>query len=390
MSNHQPPPGGSYDPTQQVPVPGQQYPAQPYPGQQPPGQQPPGQFPGQQFPGQGGPPPASGNSNTIIAVLIAIVSVLLIFALVFFLFLRDSNDDNGSGAAVSTTTAVLGTTTVPGPTTVPDATTVPGATILSSATTIASAPATTVAGAPATTSAPVPTPTVAPATTAAPAITAATAPPVDPCLETGTIITGLTAGEAEVTAKVESNGGLRSFQVQVDAGDRIRIFVRQIDFTVALVVFDTNGSQVGADLPGGGDADLTIPIQTSGLHNIEVSAAAGCGNFGVFVEDLGGLSPSSGGTSFVQLDPAVGATTETVDLLVGDTLFVQLLDGGDGTDPFVTLLDPGGAFVINDDDSAGGLDSQFSHVATQAGTFEILLESINGVPGLAELGVFVN
>jgi hypothetical protein len=57
----------------------------------------------------------------------------------------------------------------------------------------------------------------------------------------------------------------------------------------------------------------------------------------VFVDDLGGLSPWSGGASFVQIDPATGATTETVDLLVGDTLFLQLLDGAGGTDPFITL-----------------------------------------------------
>jgi hypothetical protein len=38
------------------------------------------------------------NSNTVMAVLIAVMTMLLILVLVFFLLLRDS--DNGSGAAV--------------------------------------------------------------------------------------------------------------------------------------------------------------------------------------------------------------------------------------------------------------------------------------------------
>ena len=372
MTNQQPPPSGSFEPTQQFPVQGQQ-------GQQDPQQLPPGQAPppngGQPYPGQPAATPPTNNSNTVIAVLLAIVTMLLIFALVFFLFLRDSSDGNADNGASSTTSMSAAST-------VPSVTAVPVATTVLSATTVLANPATTAAAAPAATAAPALASTVAPA-----------APPatLDPCVETGNVfLTGLTVDDPEVTAKVESPGWVRSFQMQVDAGDRLRVFVRQVDFPVGVKVSDSSGVSLGSNFPQGGNAELIVQVQVSGLHNVEVFADLGCGEFGVFVEDLGLLSPQSGGSFFVQVPARPMQAFESVDLLAGDTLVAQLLDAGSGTDPFLTLVDPRGIAVSTDDDSAGGLDARISTVVSVAGTYQIVYESVNGVAGPAELGIFIN
>jgi hypothetical protein len=356
MTNQQPPPSGSFEPTQQFPVQGQQDP-----------QQAPPPNGGQPYPGQPAATPPTNNSNTVIAVLLAIVTMLLIFALVFFLFLRDSSDGNADNGA-SSTTSMSAASTVPSVTTVPGATTVP----VNPATTAAAAPA----------AAPALASTVAPA-----------APPatLDPCVETGNVfLTGLTVDDPEVTAKVESPGWVRSFQMQVDAGDRLRVFVRQVDFPVGVKVSDSSGVSLGSNFPQGGNAELIVQVQVSGLHNVEVFADSGCGEFGVFVEDLGLLSAQSGGSFFVQVPARPMQAFESVDLLAGDTLVAQLLDAGSGTDPFLTLLDPRGIAVSTDDDSAGGLDARISTVVSVAGTYQIVYESVNGVAGPAELGIFIN
>lgn len=75
-------------------------------------------------------------------------------------------------------------------------------------------------------------------------------------------------------------------------------------------------------------------------------------------------------------------------VVVGDTITVQtwsssLGSGVSSLDPFVALLTPSQSFAASDDNSGPGLESALSFIATQSGTWYVIVTTANGPSGTA-------
>lgn len=314
--------------------------------------------------------------------------VLVMVGLGAVVLLRSDGTDE---VANPTTSVSSSSTTVPGATTEPGATTAAGAT---SSTTAKSA------------SVPKPSTTVRQASRSSIATTGSTAGVTVSACGPGDqdFPTGLVAGDAPVAAHVASAGGTRWFDLVLDAGDEVRIDVAEIDFDPVVELLDANGTSLGLndDGPAGFDAELFATTGLSGLHSVIVWAVDpdGCGWFDVSVTLVG---TGAGGTPAVSSPPSTDSFFTTldsvaeivpIDLVVGDRLQIIVVDGGDGTDPFVSVNDPSGAPAAADDDSGsateGPLDAHVDFVAGSSGTFEAFVESVNGVSGPAQVIILVN
>ncbi len=317
----------------------------------------------------------------IIAGLVFIVAGLGAFVLMG----SDGSDD----VAGPTTSMSSSSTTVPGATTVPGSTTAVGAT-----------PSTTAKSA----GVPKPSTTVRQASRSSVATTGSTTGATVSACGPGDqdFPTGLVAGDAPVAAHVASAGGTRWFDLVLDAGDEVRIDVAEVDFDPVVELLDSNGTSLGVndDGPVSFDAELFATTGMSGLHSVIVWALdpSGCGWFDVSVTVVGtggtpaALSPPSNDSFFTVLDSV--AEIVPVDLVAGDRLQIIVVDGGDGTDPFVSVNDPSGAPAASDDDSGsateGPFDAHVDFVVGSSGTFEAFIESLNGVSGPAQVIVLVN
>jgi hypothetical protein len=110
----------------------------------------------------------------------------------------------------------------------------------------------------------------------------------------------------------------------------------------------------------------------------------------VVVPESEAMSPPSIQSNFVNLQAGTDHI-ERAELRTGDRLYIQVLDGGDGTDPTITLIDPFGAAVAFDDDSGEPpFGAQIDVVVGSTGLFQIVVSSINGVSGDVELAMIVN
>ncbi len=316
---------------------------------------------------------------------LAVIGVLLIalLGLGAFFFLGSDGDEVATNAATSVA---------------------PATTASGGASTVAGASSTTVAGAPKTTAAPPATSGgTATASTTQSAAPSTTGTAAQDCGGDAILVTGLGSGDPAVRANITQPGMTRRFDLVLDAGDRVQIDVEEIDFDPQVELLDSNGNSLGFNDDGstsGFDSQLITTATTSGVHSVVVSAfeVSACGFFNVKVETLGTgggggtLSPPSNESFFTTLT----ATDESsfVDLVAGDRLQVFVIDGGDGTDPFLAMTDPVGAPFGTDDDGGsateGPLDAAIDVTVTASGTYGIFFSSINGVTGPAQVIILVN
>lgn len=223
-------------------------------------------------------------------------------------------------------------------------------------------------------------------------------------IEPNTFATGLGAGDPVVTAQLQPAGSDRRFDLILDAGDQVQVDVGMLDFDPTVELLDASATSLGRndDGPFGLDSQLIATATISGFHTVVVSSVdpGGCGLFNVSVTIIGtGVSttlPAPSPPSVENFFTTLGATVELVevDLVAGDRLLLILLDGGDGTDPFIAMTDPVGAPFGSDDNSGsasgGPLDAQVEVTATITGTYSVFIRSNNGVSGPAQVSIIIN
>jgi hypothetical protein len=201
-------------------------------------------------------------------VVVVVLAMSLIFALVYFLFLQDS-DDGASSVDTSSTT----TTTVPGSTTVPGATTVPGVT---PATTAAPASATTAPAAPAITAAPLPpaaaaldptldanfgTVFVSPGFTPDPAVSSITSGGDVDVSSLGGACVGFASASPDLKVDYSGGGGFLRISFTPDiAGDTV------------LVINDAAGNWICNDDFSGLDPAIEFSSPAGGLYDLWVAS----------------------------------------------------------------------------------------------------------------------
>ncbi len=144
-------------------------------------------------------------------------------------------------------------------------------------------------------------------------------------------------------------------------------------------------------------------IDSSVLYYITVTQALG--EYDLIVTRGGTLEAESNDT-MPQAQPidrtgtVVGAIKDPTDVgyfqvpvTAGDALRIRTItpgwfSGRNGLDPVVTLLDPTGAVVASDDNSApDGSNADLSHTAAATGTYTVLLEGAGGSTGNFDLNV---
>lgn len=314
--------------------------------------------------------PASTKRWWVVVLIVVLVLLLLLVVALAVAAGSDSDDDPAAGVTTTTLGGVVPVTTVPG---VSAVTTVAGA---SAVTTVAGAPAaTTVAGAPAT-----------------------NAPPAPVALASCVAVSELSpmsgsAGEVALYQQTLKNLGF-------DPGE--------VDGRFGPNTFSAGLAEVTANGTGGFGVDV-FPDDSAILGATLVRLGIACGGQAPAAPAPTPTSPPA--TPAPTSPPAPPAPTLTpfttfndpvsirvspdedayfVDVVAGDRLEVFLeADPSSGIDPFITLMDPSGADIASDDDSAGGLDAKIDIVVSQAGTFTVWYTSLSGA-GPGQITVFIN
>ncbi|MFT7648336.1 MAG: hypothetical protein ACI8Y4_003088 [Candidatus Poriferisodalaceae bacterium] len=249
---------------------------------------------------------------------------------------------------------------------------------------------------------PVTSPTPKPSVAPRPSVAAGT--PCGP--ELSTFATGLTPSDRPLVVQLAPAGSDRRFDLILDAGGLVQIDVAMIDFDPMVELLDANATNIGFNDDGPLSADwrLTITATTSGFHTVVVSAfdPTTCAMFDVSINVV--PTGSGGGNRGAAPTPPsvesffgnLSSTPQAVEiaLVAGDRLQLIVIDGGDGTDPFISLNDPSGAPLGSNDNGAnateGPLDARIDLVASSSGTFRAFLESANGVSAPVQITILIN
>jgi hypothetical protein len=184
---------------------------------------------------------------------------------------------------------------------------------------------------------PVTSPTPKPSVAPRPSVAAGT--PCGP--ELSTFATGLTPSDRPLVVQLAPAGSDRRFDLILDAGGLVQIDVAMIDPTTCAMF------------------DVSINVAPTG---------SGGGNRGA------APTPPTVESFFGNLSSTPQAVE--IALVAGDRLQLIVIDGGDGTDPFISLNDPSGAPLGSNDNGAsateGPLDARIDLVASSSGTFTML------------------
>lgn len=212
--------------------------------------------------------------------------------------------------------------------------------------------------------------------------------------------------EQVIDGEVRS-GETFTYDLQANAGDVYTIVVRgDGDFDSRIIVSDPEGFVVAEnDDHGSGDPTLdtfdskidSLIVQESGTYTIEVtdySGDRGTFELGITLVMTGApIGPGEDSVSLGEIEEGDTFTT-TVDLTAGDFVTISIRTVSGDLDPQVTLIDPSGSIVAENDDHAdidptlGRYDSRIPRMpVTTTGAYTI---EVTGYSGSGTFTVTVN
>lgn len=200
----------------------------------------------------------------------------------------------------------------------------------------------------------------------------------------GSVTSNIIGYDQQVSGTLPT-GGQVLYTFSGNQGDTISIFLSSEVFDCYLVLYNSSGVQLASDDDGGGNLDSYIQqytLQYADTFTISVSAYSNSqsGNYLLYLSRETSDSSSSGSISY---GDTVSDSLQTSDTdywtfvgNAGDE--VTIFFSSEEFDTFVSLYDPSGNNVINDDDNGGNYDSLISgYRLSQSGTYTIGAGSYN-------------
>ena len=201
------------------------------------------------------------------------------------------------------------------------------------------------------------------------------------------------------TSTIGANDDIDWYMIELVEGRPYRFYLDGVgDDALAdpyLVLYDAEGHEVASDDDGGAGANayITYASRTGGAYYVAASSFnhASAGRYGLRVVDTD--VPGSPNT-----DEALDANSDErasridmpgdldvyrVDLEAGARYTIEVAMAGENAlaDPYVSLIDPNGQTVTEDDDSGDGRDARVRFSPEQSGTYFIQASGLGGSTG---------
>ena len=223
--------------------------------------------------------------------------------------------------------------------------------------------------------------------------------PAEGQLEVG----GTTTGRLDFNSATILDGRpLAAWEVQGEAGEGVTITMSSSEFDSYLYAYGPGMSGIQTDDDSGGDvnAQVTLRFTQSGRYVIGASAlgSGSTGNYTLAVTeavgpgdlpalgtvDVPGSATGALGANDVVLD---GRTSQawTFEGTAGQPVTVELISAD--FDSYLTVMGPGLAAPLEDDDSAGDFDSRIEFTPRESGTFRIIAASLGVDTGAFEIRI---
>ena len=223
--------------------------------------------------------------------------------------------------------------------------------------------------------------------------------PTEGSLEAGSSVGGRLGASS---ATVLEGRPLAAWEIQGQAGDALTITMSSSEFDAYLYAYGPGMSQIATDDDSGGDvnAQLTLRFSESGRYVVGASAlgTGSTGNYTLVVTEAVGPEnlpvegtldvPGSANGALRTTDAVLDGRRSqawTFEATAGQAVTVELLS--DSFDSYLTVMGPGLVTPLEDDDSAGDLDSRIVFTPAESGTFRVIASSLGGDAGEFELRV---
>ena len=186
--------------------------------------------------------------------------------------------------------------------------------------------------------------------------------------------------DADAAVNPRDGAGYRAFEVDLAAGDAIRIDAQSDDFGPSLTLYDPDGSLVGAASVGAEARHnrLIRPVDTAGTYLIVVAAPAPgySGAFQLTIDSVDAPSPSlsfpgdASGISYGSASPDAAAEASTHHLAIEEAAVAELTVEAREFTPRISVVDVDTGDVYAE---AAGDDQQIARVTAQlpAGDYEL-------------------
>jgi hypothetical protein len=172
----------------------------------------------------------------------------------------------------------------------------------------------------------------------------------------------------------------KMFQVKLKAGKRYRISLDSSDIDSVLLVTDSADKQLAFDDDGGGglNALLFLDPAKDGTYKIHALSIKGTGAFLLQVKEavvhqlVGGNLTLKGNLGKAKKP----VFAYNVKFEAGKTYVIDMISPDQkALDPYLTLLDPAGKTLAEDDDGGDGLNARITFRAPAAGIYRIVCTS---------------
>lgn len=178
----------------------------------------------------------------------------------------------------------------------------------------------------------------------------------------------------------EGDAGI-TYPIELAPGDVVLMQTQALsgDLDTILTLFDP----AGAELASNDDANLGASnlnstlyyqAQSAGTYSVNVSNYGGTGDFALSVTVQSAAIAANTLVTSDRIDDTTTTISYTVDLAAGENLTVQTQSVTGSLDTILTLLDPVGNVVVENDDvntDAGNYNSTIVYTADQAGTYTL-------------------
>ncbi|MCA1754795.1 MAG: PPC domain-containing protein [Spirochaeta sp.] len=167
-----------------------------------------------------------------------------------------------------------------------------------------------------------------------------------------------------------------TFQVQLEAGERLEVLMESDDFDSYLELSGPDGNDWSDDDGGGNlNALLAMTAQTGGVYELTARRFGLSGALGFYTLTL--AEPPLLESIFRSTETFSGEPVSVgMDFEAGSTFTVEV--GSTDFDTILTLYDPKGAYIFEDDDGGEGTNSRLRFSTSHSGTYTVEVKSYGG------------